>query len=310
MSIAEQVQTINRGLFTEGEHQPHTMRQILDNGTQQVVNWRRLRPAVVAIREMRWHRLDPQWDYFLDEDRYPVGRPMDLRPDEVNTFNNLVSVLIDQTREPMRILTSVHPAISLNDVSVSIEATDLEILEKAIAHVQRTAHLAAVDDAVAISSIQPGSIEIFLTAAGVTKTAIRLAIVLAKTLKDPKAQESVRHLTRLARRKDIALTDEEAIETVLEDTQDDFWETASEPLQTALNGTKIEFPEARHKINQAAKEIYANADDVSADWKLPPAVITGLPNNLTVSLYQNPEALAQTIKALAAPSESNQENAE
>ena len=308
MSIVEQVQTIRRGLFIKGEHHPLQMRQILDNGTQQVVNWERLRPAVIDLREMPWHQLDPQWDYFLDEIRYPVGRPMDLRPDEVNTFNNLVNNLIGQTLEPMRILASVHPVISLNDVSVSIESTDLETLEKAIAHVHQTAKLVAVDDAVTVSSIQPGSIEIFLAATGVTMTAIQLAIVLAKTFKDPKVQESVRHLTRLARRKDITLTDEDAIETVLEDTRDDFWETASDPMQDALNGTKIEFPEAKLKINEAAKEIYENADDVSADWKLPPAVITGLPNNLTVSLYQNPEALAQTIKALAAPSESNQEN--
>jgi len=312
MSIAEQVQTINQGLFTEGEYHPLQMRQILDNGTQQVVNWERLRPALVALREMPWCSLDRQWeDFFLNEDRYPIGRPMDLLPNEVNTFNNLVNALIGQTRESMRILTLMHPEISLNDVSVAIEATDLEILEKAIAHVNQTAKLAAVDDAVTVSSVQPGSIEIFLTAAGVTMTAIQLAIVLAKTLKDPQMHESVNLLKRLAaRRKDDPLTDEEAVEIVLEETQDVFWETASERLQTALNGTKIRFPEAKHKINQAAKEIYANADDVSADWKLPPAVITGLPNGLTVSLYQNPEALAQTLKALSAPSEPNQENSE
>ena len=82
MSIAEQVQIIRRGLFTEG-YDPGEMRQILDNGTQTVVHWARVRPAIVAIGEMPWYDLDQQWQFFLDEERYPVGRPMDLRPDEV-----------------------------------------------------------------------------------------------------------------------------------------------------------------------------------------------------------------------------------
>ena len=89
MSIAKQVQTIRRGLFTDG-YNPLDMLQILDNGTQSVVHWGRVRPAVVALREMPWHRLDSQWEYFLDESRYPVGHTIDLRPDEVGTFQNLL----------------------------------------------------------------------------------------------------------------------------------------------------------------------------------------------------------------------------
>ena len=50
---------------------------------------------------------------------------MDLRPDEVSTFQNLVQNLINSTREPMRTLMSVHPEeISSNDVSVAVDYTE------------------------------------------------------------------------------------------------------------------------------------------------------------------------------------------
>ena len=158
MSIAEQVQIIRRGLFTN-EYPAIDMRQILDNGTQTVVHWARVRPAVVAISEMQWYELDPQWRFFLDEDRYPVGRPMDLRPDEVGTFRNLMDTLISETLAPMRTLMSVHEdEISPNDISVAIDTTDLETLEHAIRHVRRTAEIAAIGDAVTVSSVQAGSL--------------------------------------------------------------------------------------------------------------------------------------------------------
>ena len=72
MSIAEQIQTIKYGLFTDG-YPPAEMRQILDNGTQNVVHWVRVRPAVEAIGQMPWYELDHQWRFFLDEERYPIG---------------------------------------------------------------------------------------------------------------------------------------------------------------------------------------------------------------------------------------------
>ena len=108
---------------------------------------------------MQWYELDPQWRFFLDEDRYPVGRPMDLRPDEVGTFRNLMDTLISETLAPMRTLMSVHEdEISPNDISVAIDTTDLETLEHAIRHVRRTAEIAAIGDAVTVSSVQAGSL--------------------------------------------------------------------------------------------------------------------------------------------------------
>ena len=81
-----------------------------------------------------------------------------------------------------------------------------------------------------------------------------------------------------------------------------FWETAREPLSNAASENRPRFPEAQTKINQAAREIHDHADDVSANWKLPLAVMSGLPNGLTVAFYET-EAIGQVIKQLAAPPE-------
>ena len=119
MSLTEQIQMIQDGLF-DNKFPPGDLQQVLSNGTQRAVNWRRIRPAVEALRQMSWYQADSQWDFFLDPERYPVGRPMDLRPDEVGTFQDLVQTLVSETTEGIRILSSVHPKISLTDVTVTI----------------------------------------------------------------------------------------------------------------------------------------------------------------------------------------------
>lgn len=302
MSIAAQIQTIKHGLFTDG-YPPAEMRQILDNGTQTVIHWGRVRPAIEAIGQMPWYELDSQWQFFLNEERYPIGRPMDLRPDEVGTFQNFVRILLNAMREPMRILMSVHPEeTSLNDVSVVINSTDLETLERSIPHVRRTIELAAIDDAITVSSLQPGSLEIFLTAGNITMMALKLVILLAKAWKDPKLQDDVRRLMRLSDRAGTDADEKTVLDTVMEDAQETFWASAEEPLKSALLESNVNFPEAQNKINQAAREIYDNAEPASADWKLPPAVVSGLPGGITVALYDTPEAIGRVIKELAAPS--------
>ena len=169
---------------------------------------------------------------------------------------------------------------------------------------KRTARLAAIGDEAKISSIQPGSIEVFLTAGAATVLALELAIILAKTWKDPQIQGDVRRLIRhLKRENDDTADEQKALETVLEETKETFWETAIEPLQNAAIDHGLHTPEAQSKINAAAKEIYDNAEDSSAEWKLPPAVVRGLPNGLTVALYDSPEAISRVIKELAAPSD-------
>ena len=109
MSLTEQIQMIQDGLF-DNKFPPGDLQQVLSNGTQRAVNWRRIRPAVEALRQMSWYQADSQWDFFLDPERYPVGRPMDLRPDEVGTFQDLVQTLVSETTEGIRILSSVHPS--------------------------------------------------------------------------------------------------------------------------------------------------------------------------------------------------------
>ena len=169
---------------------------------------------------------------------------------------------------------------------------------------KHTASLAAIGDEAKISSIQPGSVDLFLTAGEATVLARNLAILLAKAWKAPRIQSDVRRLIRHLKRESYGAMDEQRVlETVIEDAAEFFWETAIEPLQNAAIDHGLHTPEAQSKINAAAKEIYDNAEDSSAEWKLPPAVVRGLPNGLTVALYDSPEAISRVIKELAAPSD-------
>ena len=278
--------------------------QVLDNGTHRVMNWRRVRPAVEALSDMPWYRLDAQWEFFLDRDRYPVGQQFDLRPDEVDTFRNLVNHLVRETQEGMNVLSSVHPRVSLTDVSVVVNAQELPKLTEALSHIQRTVELAAIDDAITISSLQPGSLEIILTAGEASRFGLQLAILLAKALKDPRVGEKVRSLKRLWQhmRPDEDVTDEAVLEVVRDEAKADFWDNALEPLKVKVEAAGKNSNEAKNKIDLAANEIYQNADQVSADWRLPPAVISGLPGGITVALnYEDPEMVGQVIRAIAAP---------
>ena len=305
MSLAQLVQVINDGLFDEN-YPPDQLRQVLDNGTQRVVNWRRVRPAVEALAEMPWYGLDQQWDFFLDQDRYPVGQQLDLRPDEVGTFQNLVTNIVNETREGMRILSSVQPELSLMDVAVVVNAQDLPTLASAMNHIQRTAELAAIDDAITISSLQPGSLEIILTAGKVSLYGLQLAILLAKILRNPGTNEKVRSLKRLweRRRPNDSVADEDFLETVHDEAKDNFWENATDSLKVAVETAGKNLPESKSKINLAANEIFQHADQVSADWKLPPAIVSGLPGGITVSLnYDDPESIGRVIRAISAAPE-------
>ena len=218
----------------------------------------------------------------------------------------MVRVLVNETTDGIRILSSVHPRLSLNDVTVTIDSTDLETLTEGMAHVRRTTELAAIDDAITVGSLQPGSIEITLTAGQASLLALQLAIVLANVWKDSKTTESIGALMRLWRRlhPDEDIEEETIQEVVLDEARETFWKSASEPLETATKSADKNFHEAQGKVNQAAKEIYEHSDSVSANWKLPPAIISGLPGDLTVSLnYDNPEAIGRVIRELAASPE-------
>ena len=85
---------------------------------------------------------------------------------------------------------------------------------------------------------------------------------------------------------------------------DEFWEISFPQLQAkfAEVGKEHQVNEAKNKIDQAAKEIMSNADKVSANWKLPAAVIHGLPGGATAHInLEDPEAIGRVIRAIAAP---------
>ena len=65
--------------------------------------------------------------------------------------------------------------------------------------------------------------------------------------------------------------------------------------------------ESKSKVNFAAKEIVDNSEHVNAEWKLPPAVVAGLPGGITVSLnYEDPESIGRVIRAIAAANDENE----
>ena len=310
MSLAEQIQLINDGLF-DPEHDPIELEQVLDNGTHRAVNWRRIRPAIEALQQMTWCQLDSQWDFFMDEERYPVGRPMDLRPDETETFQNLVQNLVDEIQEGVRILSSVHPKISLTDVTVTIESTELQTIEKAIEHVRRTTELAAIDDAITVSKIQAGSIDIIFTAGKASLLGLQLAILLANLWKSPQTRDKIRPLRRLFKRAkpDDDVDDETVTEIVMEETRETFWESAHDHFEQVVKNTGKPVPEAQNKVNLAAREIHDKSEQVSANWKLPPAIVHGLPGGITVSLnYNDPESIGRVIRELASPPETTDDS--
>ena len=203
-----------------------------------------VRPAIATIDQMPWHELDEQWQYFLDEDRYPIGRPMDLRPDEVRIFSNLVQRLLDQTREPMRILMLMHGEEDfLNNISVVVDSYDLETLRNALEHIRMTAAEMSIDGAITVSSIQPGSMEIFLTSdSSATKFAMSLAILLARRWLNPLLQRTVELMTNLVERMGHDKDEEKAKSAVFDRERNEFWEEWAKPLEERDRGNERKHP--------------------------------------------------------------------
>ena len=236
---------------------------------------------------------------------------MELTPQRANIFRSLTNQLLQQIAEPMHVLASVQPDIPAAKVTVKITATDLETIEKAIGHVRRVIHLAAIDDAISVASLQPGSLEVVLTAGQVSLLGLQLAIILAERWKAPRSKADVRRLLQFLKHRDpdADTSEAEALEIVQDEARDEFWEHSTIALQTAFQNTgkgDPEFNEAKNKIESAAKDIYNHADAVSAEWKLPVDVIHGLTGGMTVDLnIDDPNVLGQVIRALAPPPDEN-----
>lgn len=305
MSLAEQISVINRAFFSVNSPADE-MKQILPDGTQEAVNWTTVRPALLELDAMSWCQLQDEWRYFLDEKRYPIGATLELTPDRAGIFRSITQQLHQQISDPMRVLTSVHPAISADDIIVTIDSIDLETIETAVRHVHAVTNLAAIDDAITVASLQPGSLEIVLTAGKATLLGLKLAIILAKTLKTSRVKDDAQRLIRLLKKRnpDEDISDDESLVVAQEQAKDEFWEISFPQLQAkfAEVGKERQVNEAKNKIDQAAKEIMSNADKVSANWKLPAAVIHGLPGGATAHInLEDPEAIGRVIRAIAAP---------
>lgn len=306
MSLAEQIAVINRGFFSDNAP-ADAMEQILSDGTQKIVNWHQVRPALLELAAMPWCQLQDEWQYFLDENRYPAGTLMELTPQRANIFRSLTHQLRQQITEPMHVLASVQPDIPADNVTVKIVATDLETIEQAIGHVRVVTQMAAIDDAISVASLQPGSMEIILIAGKASLLGLRLAIILAKRWKSPRSKADARRLLQILKRRDPSddTSEAEVLAAVQDEAKDELWEYATDALQTAFQnaGKGVhEANEAKNKIAHAAKDIYDNADAVSAEWKLPPVTIQGLPGGATAHLnFDDPEAIGRVIRAIAAP---------
>lgn len=303
MSIAKQVQVIMEGLF-DPYVPPDATTELLSVGIHRVDNWARMRPALLALREMPWCTVDQQWEYFLDEARYPVGAPLELRGDELETFVGLTQELLDHTRDGMEVLSSVHRPVGLECVIVTLQTRDLRMLRDGLDHVRKITTLAAIDDAIEIHAVEPGSLEIFLTAGKLSLLGLQLAITLARQFGNARVHEQVALLRRLwnMRQTQDTPTDEDLLDVVRDDIQQRFWSSADELLKVASEAAGKNNNEARNGVNAAAKEIHEKASDVSAHWQLPPATIRGLPSGVTIDMNSDdPAFIAQVVRALAQP---------
>ena len=306
MSLAERISIINRGFFSD-DFPADAMLRIPSTGNQAIVNWSYVRPALLELDAMPWCELPGEWQYFLDQNRYPIGNPMELSRERANSFRSLTIQLRQKISEPMRILTSVQPTIPEDNVTVTIASKDIETIEMAIGHVRSVTHLAAIDDAISVDSLQTGSLDIVLTAGKVTLMGLKLAIILATRWKDPRSKADARRILQVMKRRhaDDNLSEEEALDLVNSEVTDEFWKHFLPALKTAFENAGKGTPEsneAKGKIEYAAKEIHDNADAVFAQWKLPPASIHGLPGGAIIHLnFDNPEAIGRVVRAIAAP---------
>lgn len=305
MSLAERISIINRGFFCD-DYPADKTAQILADGTHEVVNWATVRPALIELQTMPWCQLQSEWEYFLDERRNPIGRTLELTPDRVNMFHRMVNQLKQQIDEPMQALTSVHPAISDGDIIVTINSTDLDTIEAAIKHVREVTKIAAIDDAITVASLQPGSLDIVLTAGQATLTGIQLAIVLAKAMASSKVKEGAQFLLMLLKKRnpDEDINYEESLELAQGTAKEEFWDHSSQELEQTLTalGKQNLVNEAKGKIDKAAEEILNNAEKSSVNWRLPAAVVRNLPNGAAVDIYDS-TILPDVLKALRAPSD-------
>ena len=291
MSVSQKVQIIIDGLFDK-DYPPDQMQQVLSIGMQQVVNWPRLRPAIIALDEMPWYGLDAPWRHFLDDAQYPTDRPMKLQNNEVALFQELVRSLKQGTQESVRVLRSVHPLVPATDFAVSFEARDFASLKEITEHIHDVVKHVAVDEPIKIRAVQTGSIEIAVEAIQLTGQALALAILLVQAWKQEPIDKLIRLLERIQRKNaQNPDPDKEIRESVIEDAREEFWRKNDKLLVPGLN------PKA---VNTAADLIYEHSDKLGVRWSLPPAVIRMLPDGVEIDIHST-KYLETALKALSEP---------
>ncbi len=287
MSLAVDVQLIDEGLF--GGVVPAGEVEAITVGDRQVfklVNWRSVRAALEAVKRLDCWEVGDFWEYYLDERRFPPGKDLEMSSAESNRFGEELESLRRELGIGLAILKQVLPDVPLGNVGVSLDVGDLPRLSQGVLHVNRVAQLAAVDDAIQVSSVEAGSLELTLVGGLVSSLALDLAVCLSKVLLGPVVKDRARAFLELFKKlqPDVALNEDVVEGVVGEEVREEFWEGVGSGFLEAVEKAGHSAPEARTKVNQAAREIVDNSAKVGAVWRRPVTVIYGLPGGAWAEL--------------------------
>lgn len=308
MSIARNVQLIYDGLFNP-EYPPDKLDERLANVSIRVVNWPRCRRALMVLDEMNWYNLSSDWRYFLEEEKFPRNRPMDLRPEEVGQYMDLSHQVRIDTDQGFRVLRAVHPEVPPTEHVVVVEAQDFKTLLNAVEHIEDVCNSAAADGAIKISAYHSGSLEIAIEAIGLSFQALSLAISLATMLKNSPIEKDVRRDKQLLENYGVDNVSEEKLyEDVVTRLKAEFWDEWRERMDDLIEkeGKTSVKGEVYNRINRAATLIFQNADKATVTWKQPTAVLRRLQDGLEVEYYDDPNLILDKLLALPSPKDKSE----
>ena len=308
MSIARNVQLIYDGLFNP-EYPPDQLEDRLSGVSIRVVNWPRCRRALLVLDGMNWHELDTNWRYFLEEEKFPRNRPLDLRPEEVNQFAILLHQLRAETESGFRVLRAVHPEVPPTEHVVIVEAQDFGTLLNAVEHIQDVCNSAAADGGIKISGYHSGSLEVAIEAIGLSFHALSLAISMAAMLKNSPIEKDIRRDKQLLENYGVdGVSEDKLYEDAVTRLRAEFWYEWKERLDDLIKkqGKESVAGEVYNRINRAAALIYEDATKATVTWKQPTAIIRRLNDGLEVEYYDDPNLILDKILALPSPKDTSE----
>ena len=295
-SVAEQISVIRMGFFSE-EYPADATKQILDDGYQQIINWSRVRPALLELKTMSWCNWDNNWEFFLDESRFPSGARLELPAQQAQIFQRIAVQMRAQIEGPLKVLSSAHPQLPDRYVSVRISSAEISEVTQYFGVVEKIAKVAAVDKAFEVHYPHSGSFGFILAAVDASMTALELAVALCKFLNDSKIADKARRYWQKVNRDipDANFTIESATDSVEQEVKDDYW------AEVQKSSTFIsDNPGYQNNIEQAAKLMSENSGKI--EFGLPPAIVYSLPGGLMTYLnMEDPEKLGITLRALMLP---------